>query len=46
LPPDDPQRRRPDIKLAQSTLDWRPSVSLDEGLDATIAYFRQKLGCN
>ena len=39
LPVDDPRRRRPDIGLAQKLLGWSPSVSLDEGLRRTIAYF-------
>ena len=37
LPTDDPKRRRPDIAKAQRLLDWRPRVSLAEGLRATIA---------
>ncbi|GHU10973.1 NAD-dependent dehydratase [Alphaproteobacteria bacterium] len=44
LPSDDPTRRRPDITLAKSKLDWEPKIALDEGLDRTIAYFEQKLG--
>jgi UDP-glucuronate decarboxylase len=44
LPADDPQRRRPDITLAKKVMDWEPSVSLDDGLDRTIAYFRKKVG--
>jgi len=44
LPFDDPQRRRPDISLAKKVIDWEPSVSLDEGLDQTIAFFRDSLG--
>ena len=44
LPQDDPKMRRPDISLAKKTLDWEPKVSLDEGLDEVIKYFRQKLG--
>ena len=44
LPSDDPQRRRPDISLAKKVIDWEPSVSLDEGLDQTIAFFRDSLG--
>jgi nucleoside-diphosphate-sugar epimerase len=40
---DDPQRRRPDITKAQRLLGWQPVVGLDEGLRATIAYFRQEL---
>ena len=39
----DPKRRRPDISLAKRELDWQPRVSLDEGLEKTIAYFKQKL---
>lgn len=40
---DDPQRRRPDITKARSTLGWEPRVSLEEGLGLTIAYFRTEL---
>jgi UDP-glucuronate decarboxylase len=43
LPQDDPQRRRPDISLARSVLDWSPGVALDDGLKQTIDYFRHKL---
>lgn len=43
LPADDPKRRRPDISKAQACLDWRPEISLEEGLAETIAYFRQEL---
>ena len=37
---DDPQIRRPDISRAKEVLGWEPRVSLDEGLKATIEYFR------
>ena len=40
LPEDDPQRRNPDITLAKETLDWLPTVSLDDGLAETIDYFK------
>ena len=43
LPEDDPKMRRPDIALAARRLKWHPHVALDEGLDAVIAYFREKL---
>lgn len=43
LPEDDPQRRKPDIKLAKKMLGWEPGVKLDQGLEQTIDYFRQKL---
>jgi dTDP-glucose 4,6-dehydratase len=40
----DPQRRRPDITRASTVLQWEPKVPLDEGLQRTIPYFREKLG--
>ncbi len=43
LPADDPKQRQPDIALASSALSWKPSVSLEEGLQKTILYFRQIL---
>jgi len=39
LPVDDPLQRRPDIALAQSLLDWQPTIPLRQGLERTIAYF-------
>jgi len=41
LPQDDPLQRQPVIELAQRELGWQPTVALDQGLDATIAYFRE-----
>ena len=42
LPADDPKQRRPDITLASERLGgWRPVVTLDEGLEKTIEYFRR-----
>jgi UDP-glucuronate decarboxylase len=41
LPSDDPTQRRPDIRLAQSKLDWSPKVPLSEGLQHAISYFRR-----
>jgi len=43
LPQDDPVQRQPDINLAKDKLDWQPTVQLEEGLEKTIAYFREKL---
>ncbi|KAI8429945.1 hypothetical protein MSG28_000410 [Choristoneura fumiferana] len=40
---DDPQRRRPDITVAETHLHWSPKVSLEEGLQRTIDYFREEL---
>jgi UDP-glucuronate decarboxylase len=42
LPQDDPKQRRPDISLARRTLEWMPKISLDQGLDHTIEYFRRR----
>ena len=41
---DDPKRRCPDITRARGLLHWAPEVELPEGLEATSAYFRAKLG--
>jgi len=43
LPVDDPKVRKPDIENARRLLDWEPKVGLEEGLTATIGYFKQKL---
>jgi UDP-glucuronate decarboxylase len=43
LPQDDPMQRCPDIALARRLLDWAPTVTLDDGLGRTIAYFDRLL---
>ena len=43
LPSDDPMQRRPDITLAKKTLNWKPLVSLENGLKKTINYFEKEL---
>jgi UDP-glucuronate decarboxylase len=43
LPSDDPRRRKPDITLAREYLGWEPKISLEEGLAATIDYFRKHI---
>ncbi|MBF0501148.1 MAG: SDR family oxidoreductase [Candidatus Riflebacteria bacterium] len=40
LPVDDPRRRRPDITRAKTMLDWEPKVTLQEGLEKTVAWAR------
>jgi nucleoside-diphosphate-sugar epimerase len=40
---DDPRKRCPDITRARNLLGWEPRVSLSEGLDRTIEYFRSLL---
>jgi UDP-glucuronate decarboxylase len=41
LPQDDPRQRQPDITYARQQLDWEPKIFLDEGLQKTIAYFKE-----
>ncbi len=43
LPTDDPKVRQPDITRARTLLGWEPKVSLAEGLEVTIDYFRAAL---
>jgi UDP-glucuronate decarboxylase len=42
LPQDDPKQRKPDISRAQSLLNWNPTIPLQEGLQKTVADFRQR----
>jgi len=44
LPSDDPTQRQPTITKAKSILGWSPRVELNEGLAATVEYFRHQLG--
>jgi UDP-glucuronate decarboxylase len=39
LPGDDPLQRKPDISIAKKYLNWEPTISLEQGLSATINYF-------
>jgi nucleoside-diphosphate-sugar epimerase len=43
LPTDDPRVRQPDITRARTLLGWEPKVSLEQGLESTIEYFRKKV---
>ncbi len=43
LPKDDPRRRKPDISKAKRILGWEPVISLKEGLELTIEYFRGRI---
>ena len=43
LPEDDPKIRQPDITLARKYLNWKPVVSLDQGLQSTLEYFKNQL---
>ncbi|MGS0687134.1 UDP-glucuronic acid decarboxylase family protein [Nakamurella sp. GG22] len=43
LPSDDPTQRQPDITRAKEVLGWVPTVELQQGLEATVEYFRRHL---
>ena len=43
LPVDDPRVRQPDIARAKEVLGWQPRVDFEEGIKATIEYFRGSL---
>lgn len=40
LPTDDPLQRKPIIDRARNTFGWEPHVSFEEGVERTVAYFR------
>lgn len=40
---DDPQKRKPDISVAERELKWRPQFRTEEGLAETIRYFKNKI---
>ncbi len=44
LPVDDPKQRQPDITLAKTLIDWRPTTLIDAGLRRTVAYFKDQQG--
>ena len=43
LPQDDPKQRKPDITKAQDLLGWEPKIDRSEGLERTLAYFKEYL---
>lgn len=43
LPVDDPKVRRPDIRKARKMLGWEPKVSLAEGLERVLEYFKSRV---
>ena len=43
LPVDDPAKRRPDITRARTQLGWEPEIQLREGIERTVAWFREEL---
>lgn len=44
LPADDPKVRKPDITRARDLLGWEPRVALREGVEHTVAHFREVIG--
>jgi dTDP-glucose 4,6-dehydratase len=43
LPEDDPTRRCPDIAKARALLGWEPHITLSEGLERSLDFFRSKV---
>jgi dTDP-glucose 4,6-dehydratase len=43
LPQDDPARRCPDITKAKALLGWEPKVSLRQGLQSSLQYFKDRV---
>ncbi len=43
LPEDDPSRRCPDIAKARTLLGWEPRITLKEGLERSLTFFRNKV---
>ena len=43
LPSDDPKQRKPDISLALEKLNWNPKISLVQGIEDTVTYFKSKV---
>ena len=43
LPADDPRQRKPDITKAQTLLGWNPTIPLHEGLERTVADFKERV---
>ncbi len=43
LPQDDPIKRKPNISKAKKVLKWEPKVSLKDGLQYTIEYYRGRI---
>ena len=43
LPSDDPVRRRPDVTLAERELGWRPQISLRDGLERMLEWYRGRV---
>jgi len=42
LPEDDPRRRKPDISRAADLLGWQPATGLEQGLEATVEWFKDE----
>ena len=42
LPSDDPRKRQPNISLANEVFGWSPTTELEQGLEPTVRYFRDR----
>lgn len=41
IPENDPQRRKPDTSFIEKLINWKPVTPLEDGLNATIKYFKE-----
>jgi UDP-glucuronate decarboxylase len=46
LPEDDPKQRKPDIELAKNKIGWSPNIQIEEGLQRTIGWFKERIEIN
>jgi UDP-glucuronate decarboxylase len=42
LPSDDPRQRQPNISLANEAFGWSPTTELEQGLERTVRYFKDR----
>ena len=40
---DDPMQRKPDLSLAKKLINWSFDVNLEDGIDLTINFFKEKI---
>ena len=40
---DDPSQRRPNITTARKELGWQPRITIKDGLEETVSYFKRVL---
>jgi len=46
LPRNDPMRRAADISKAKRLIDWEPKITLEEGIERTISWYKELINSN